>query len=163
MRALFLLLLVALFLPSCQTVDPMVAAQMETRRQAIANEPRGNWYIGRRYFIARTQFWGYVRRPGQSWDESRLTIFNEHQAIQPDRVLEDPTDGSAAHGFDHNYEYRLYGNFTGDTVYDPNSNLFLPEFKLTGSQLISPNPGFLFRPDERYTGERLLRNEPGLY
>lgn len=158
---LFVLALTA-WLPSCQTIDPMVEAQIETRRIAIANEPRGNWYIGRRYYIARTQFWGYLRRPGQSWDESRLVIFNEHQYRQPDRVPEEPEDGSPAHGYDHNYEYRIFGYYTGDTVYDPNSNLFLPEFKLTGAELITATPGFLFHPTERYTGDRLLRYEPGI-
>ena len=154
----------ALLLPSCATTnDPMVQAQIEARRMAITSEPRGDWYIGRRYYIPRTQFWGYLRRPGQSWDEAKLAIFNEFSHLQPDRVYEEPADGSPAHGYDHNYEYRIYGNFTGDTVYDPNSDIFLPEFRLTGHQLISANPGWLFNPKEKYDGRRLLRNEPGLW
>jgi hypothetical protein len=66
------------------------------------------------------------------------------------------------HGFDHNYEYRIYGNFsTGDPIYDPNSDLILPEFILRDYELISTNPGFLFRPDERYLPSALPPVYPG--
>lgn len=160
MRSLLLFFAFLLLLPSC--ADPMVQEKLNARRLAIASEPRGNWFIGRRYYIERTQFWGYLRRPGQSWDDARLVIFNESQHLQPDRVPEVPAGAGPAHGYDHNYEYRIYGHFTGDTVYDPNSDLFLPEFKLTNHQLINSNPGWLFHPTERYDGKHLLRMEPGL-
>lgn len=163
-RPLLLLLALALaLLPSCSTTttDPMVAVQLEARRAAITAEPRGDWFIGRRYHIPRTQFWGYLRRPGQSWDQSRLVIFNEHQTVQPDRLPEEPAAGNAL-GYDHNFEYRIFGHFTGDTVYDPNSDMFLPEFKLSSYQLITDKPGWLFNPNERFDGRRLLRHEPNL-
>ena len=64
------------------------------------------------------------------------------------------------YGFDHNQEYRIWGNFTGRRVYDPNSDLFLPEFQLTRWQLINQSPGWLFQPNERFNGNQLLRGEP---
>jgi hypothetical protein len=75
---------------------------------------------------------------------------NESVVHQPDRVQEVPVDGGKAHGYDHNYEYKLWGSFIGSKVYDPNSNLELPEFRLTNYQLINSNPGFLFYPNEPY-------------
>ena len=48
-RALFLLLALLPLLPSCQTTagGPMV----EARNQTILAEPRGDFWIGRRYFV----------------------------------------------------------------------------------------------------------------
>ncbi|MFZ4766202.1 MAG: hypothetical protein ACOYMN_14725 [Roseimicrobium sp.] len=152
----FLLALV-LLLSSC--ADPMVQQKMDARKIAIAGEPRGDYFIGRRYYIERTQFWGYLRRPGQTWDDSRLVMINESQHKAPDRLPEAPTEGGPAHGYDHNREYKMMGRFTGKTIYDPNSDLFLPEFLLTGWELLEESPGWLFHPKERYDGEHLLRFE----
>ena len=127
----------------CTTVNPRTKAMMEMRASQIAAEPRGDYWIGRRYWVMRTQFWGYVRRPGQSWDKAKLVIMNERIHRVPDH------SGGVTFGFDNNHEYRIWGGFSGDTVYDPNSNFFLPEFVLQRYELISPNPGFLFDPEER--------------
>ena len=35
------------------------------RKAQIAAEPRGDFYYGRRYFVEKTRFWGYLREPGQ--------------------------------------------------------------------------------------------------
>ena len=152
-----LLLGLAALLTSC--VDPMVEQQLASRRLAIANEPRGDWFIGRRYFIERTQFWGYIRRPGQSWDDSRLVMISENQKNVPDRLPEMPAGAGNAHGFDNNREYKMWGYFTGKKIYDPNSDLFLPEFALTNWEVYNESPGWLFHPKERMDGEHLLRFE----
>ncbi|MFT4546811.1 MAG: hypothetical protein ACI9UA_000462 [Pseudoalteromonas tetraodonis] len=120
----------------------------------INAEPRGNHYIGRRYFVEKTRFWGYVRRPGESWEKSRLVVVNEDLKRTPDRLPELPR-GSHGYGFDHNYQYKLIGRYTGDTVYDPNANMFLPEFLLESYELISADPGWLFSPSETYNSRRL--------
>ncbi len=118
------------------------------RNAQIAAEPRGDFYIGRRYFIDGTRFWGFIRKPGQPWQQAKLSVINEDQKFTPDRQRQ--IDGSAKMGFDHNHEYRLYGRFTGERVYDPNSNQVLPEFLLTRYELISSNPGFLFHPEQTF-------------
>jgi len=153
------LLCSAMLLASC--ADPMVQQQLDARRSVISAEGRGDYFIGRRYFIERTQFWGYLRRPGQSWDDSKLVVINESQKLTPDRLPEMPTDGSPSRGYDHNREYRIQGYFTGQKVYDPNSDLFLPEFMLTNYELINESPGWLFHPKEKYDGAHLLRFETG--
>lgn len=158
-----LLLAAALLLTLASCADPMIQQQMDARKLQINNEPRGDYFIGRRYYIERTQFWGYIRRPGQSWDSSRLVVINENQKSAPDRLPEMPADGGNAHGYDHNREYRIWGRFTGQTIYDPNSDLFLPEFMLTNYELISPAPGWLFHPKEKSDGKRLLRFEKQEY
>ena len=158
-----LLLAATLLLSLASCADPMIQQQMDARKLQINNEPRGDYFIGRRYYIERTQFWGYLRRPGQSWDSSRLVVINENQKSAPDRLPEMPADGGNAHGYDHNREYRMWGRFTGQTIYDPNSDLFLPEFMLTNYELISPAPGWLFHPKEKSDGKRLLRFEKQEY
>lgn len=140
----------AFALSSCTAVNEA----MQLRDQAILAEPPGDYYVGRRYYVKGTRFWGYLREPRQSWEESQLVIFNEHRKHQPDRVPEDPIEGPA-HGFDHNREYRIVGQFSGRKIYDPNSNFILPEFVLGDWSLIDEDPGFLFHPDEVYDVNRL--------
>ena len=159
MRRLAPLCLFALTLLLSACADPMIEQQMANRRTTIANEPRGDWYIGRRFAIAKTQYWGYLRRPGQPWKDAKLVMMNENSRTAPDRLPEMPTTEGNAHGFDHNHEYKIWGSFTGRTVYDPNSDLFLPEFRLTNWELISGSPGWLFKPNERFNGSQLLRFE----
>ena len=161
LRAACLFLVTLLLLPGCAGTGQF-AAQIAQRNAAIAAEPQGDYFIGRRCFIDRTQFWGYLRRPGQTWDRSKLVIFSEKLAKVPDRVPEAPTDGGLARGFDHNWEYKIWGYFSGARVYDPNSDLILPEFVLQRYEVINRSPGWLFKPGERFKGDRLLRAEPDL-
>lgn len=156
---LLLLLAASAWLASCASSARF--AEMEARRRAaIAAEPRGDYYVARRFHIDHTHFWGYLRRPGESWDRSRLVIINERFCKIPDRLPEQPASG-LAYGFNHNYEYHLEGEFSGRKVFDPNSNMVLPEFVLRSHKLVNERPGYLFRPSERFNGSQLLRGEPG--
>ncbi len=142
MRRLLLGSATALFLMSgCATPEMrnFQAAQI-AQRQAILQEPPGDYFIGRRYYNESYKFWGYVRRPRQPWHDARLVMFNEKLKLAPDRA--------ANHlGDDDKCEYRLYGRFTGDSVYEPPSNRLLPEFQLTGYELLSSNPPPIFAPN----------------
>lgn len=157
-RLTFLLPLLAVMLSSCES--PNIAAQLEARRAAIAAEPPGDYYIGRRFHIDRTHFWGYVRRPRESWNTSKLVIMNEKMKATPDRLPESPESGGNAFGFDHNHEYRLKGYYSGRRIYDPNSDLKLVEFVLQDWQPINSSPGWLFKPNEKFNGNQLMRVEP---
>jgi hypothetical protein len=107
--------------------------------QRIAAEPLGDYFIGRRYFKGTVfKFWGYLRRPGQPWSTAQLVVFNEKQKLTPDRE-------QLNFGFDNNYEYKIYGNFSGATVYEPASNGFYPEFILKKYELVSTSPPPIFR------------------
>ena len=125
----------------------------EERQAAIASEPTGNFYYGRRYYVEKTRFWGYLREPRQSADKSKLVIFKENRRKNPDRLSEDGPPG-ARYGFDNNYEYRIYGNYTGEKAYDPNSNQILPVFALSDYQVVSRQPGWLFSPKDYYHSQR---------
>jgi hypothetical protein len=127
---------------------------VEVRKAEIASEPTGNFFYGRRYFVYKTRFWGYLRKPRQAGRQSRLVVFNESRKLAPDRLPEDGPPG-ARFGFDQNHEYRIYGNYTGVTVYEPNSNQFLPEFMLTDFQLVKRQPGWLFSPRDHYDDRRV--------
>ncbi len=146
-----LLALPALILPlltQCNTLEKDIAA-IKAREALIAQEPRGDYYIGRRYYIPSTRFWGYLRQPGRSWRTAKLVVMHEGSCLTPDRLPED--HGSPRYSFDHNYEYKVYGAYTGNYAYEPNSNQKLPVFKPTRFERINTKPGWLFKPSERYS------------
>lgn len=135
--------------PSMQGPGNMGGPTLEERAAKIASEPTGDFYYGRRYFVEKTRFWGYVRNPRQPWNMAKLVIFREDRKHSPDRLPEHGQLGQR-YAFDQNFEYRLRGYFTGAKAYEPNSNQFLDEFMLTGYEALDSNPGWLFRPADRY-------------
>jgi len=131
------------FLPGCQTMPEGIQQVKIAMAQNIAAEPPGDYFIGRRYFKPDFKFWGYVRRPGQPWSTAQLVMFNEKQKLAPDRE-------QLNFGSDNNYEYKLYGYFSGDKVYEPASNGIYPEFILKGYEVLSTNPPPIFK--SQYSG-----------
>lgn len=158
---LFLLGLTVALTACSSSTSPRQQQLMDYRRMEIAAETPGDYYIARRFHIERTHIWGYVRKPGQPWHEAKLVMMNEKITRQPDRYPELPQGDGPAFGSDHNREYRLWGYFSGRRVYDPNSNLSLPEFVLQRYEVKNTSPGWLFHPGERFNGKQLLRGEPG--
>ena len=132
-------ILLGLFLfTGCASTPSGIQQARTDSAQRIASEPPGDYYIGRRYFKGSVyKFWGYVRKPGQPWKTAQLVVFNEKEKLSPDRE-------KLAFGSDNNYEYRLWGTFSGETVYEPASNGFYPEFILRDYQLVSSNPPPIF-------------------
>src|SRR5246500_441884 len=131
--------LTSLLFSSCETSAPTGIQQAKINvQQQIAAEPPGDYYVGRRYYKPDFKFWGYVRRPGQPWATAQLVMLNENEKLAPDRER-------LEFGDDNNYEYKLYGYFSGDKVYEPASNGIYPEFVLKGYELISANPPPAFR------------------
>lgn len=125
----------------------------EFRKQKIATEQTGNFFYGRRYYVEKTRFWGYLRKPRQPWSTARLVMMNESRTKVPDRL---PEYGSGQrYAYDQNFEYRVYGNYTGETVYEPNSNQFLPEFRPTRFELVDRDPGWLFSPADQYDRQQI--------
>lgn len=122
---------------------------VEERNANIAAERTGDFFYGRRYFVEKTRFWGYLRQPRQSWNRAKLVIMREDKKHCPDRMPESGPPGQC-YAFDNNYDYRIRGYYTGEQGYEPNSNQFLPIFMLTGYETLDRQPGWLFRPDDRY-------------
>lgn len=127
---------------------------VEQRNAGIASEPSGDFYYGRRYFVEKTRFWGYLRQPRQPWSRAKLVVMREGQKHTPDRMSEDGPAGQR-YAYDNNYEYRIRGRYTGEQCYEPNSNQFLPVFQLTGYELLERQPGWLFQPNDRYDRFRI--------
>ena len=128
-------LFLLVFLTSC--VNSGDQALRIAQAQAISQEPPGDYYIGRRYYNPNYKFWGYVRRPGQPWRTAQLVMLNEKQKLAPDREINQ-------FGVDNNCEYHLFGKFTGESVYEPASNRFYPEFLLTNYELVNRSPPSIF-------------------
>jgi hypothetical protein len=106
--------------------------------QEIANEPPGAYFVGRRYYKTEYKFWGFVRPSGQPWTAAKMVMLNENQKLAPDRA-------TGKLGSDNNYEYKLFGYYSGDTVYEPASNGLYPEFVLKGYELRSATPASIYR------------------
>ena len=128
--------LVAVFFSSCQTVDSNAPARA-AMAAAIRAEPPGDYFIGRRMYKKDYKMWGWVREPGRPWSSSKLVMMNEQTTLAPDR-------SRGTLGDDNNFEYRLRGRFTGETVYEPASDRFYPEFQLTGYEVIDQNPPLIY-------------------
>ena len=129
------LLALALFVSGCaegptgiQGGKRYAAATVDT-----SSEAPGDYWIGRRYYIPVYKFWGFVRRPGQPWSTAQLVMMNEQKKLAPDREVNQL-------GSDNNFEYKLYGDFSGERVYEPASNSIYPEFVLKNYELISRTP-----------------------
>ena len=154
--ALPLVGLTTLTLTNCAPMSGSRSANMgmsevtpQMRQLDVSAEARGDFFYARRYFVEKTRFWGYVRKPGQSWSEARLVVMNEGSTPQPDRKPEAGPE-SNRHGYDQNYTYRIKGHYTGRKIYEPASNLFLPEFKASSYSVIQRDSGWLFTPKDYY-------------
>ena len=150
-RNLITLLSLLFALNACQTGPS--ARDLQKARTAmeenIRNERPGKYFIGRRYFKVDYKMWGYLRKPGEPWTDSRLVVFNEDKTLAPDRAAN-------AIGTDNGFEYKIYGRFSGQDVYEPASNATYPEFLLGSMELVTKTPGPIFQnrkalnPKERY-------------
>jgi hypothetical protein len=132
----YLVALAAFLLTSCETLDREGPARAALAA-AIRAEAPGDYFIGRRMFKKDYKMWGWVREPGKPWKTAQLVMMNEQLKLAPDR------EGGKL-GTDNNFEYRLRGRFTGETVYEPASDKFYPEFQLTGYELISQTPPSIY-------------------
>jgi len=140
------------FFSGCATADPNAQSRVAMLAE-INGEPEGNYYIGRRYYKVDYKFWGFIRKPHQPWSTAQLVMFNEQQKLAPDREL-------GKLGSDNGYEYKLYGSFSGETIYEPASNGFYPEFVLKGYELRSASPASIFKIPGALDPERRVIAKP---
>lgn len=151
LRRFFTATVSALLLSQCQMISLEDDCRAIAAREAeIAAEPRGDYFVGRRYYIPNTRFWGYLRKPGESWRNSQMVMMDESAVRTPDRGMEPPAP-NAVFGSDQNVEYIVRGVFTGKKAYDPSTNQVLPMFRATSYEVRNSNPGFLFKPSEEYS------------
>ncbi len=148
----FILLVSLTFLAGCETMPQGIQQARVAMSQRIQTEPAGNYFVGRRYYKRDFKFWGYVRRPGESWNTAVLVMLNENKKLAPDRE-------QVNFGYDNGYEYRLYGKFSGDKVYEPASNGVYPEFVLDGYELISTRPPPIFKSQYSGSGDNRYQIE----
>lgn len=138
----------------CETVDKD-RTQREAIMQAVLREVPGDYFVGRRMYKEDYKMWGWVRPPRQPWSKARLVMLNEQRVLAPDRAANKV-------GSDNGFEYRLGGYFSGETVYEPASDGFYPEFVLTGYELLSTNPPNIYR-QERQNDPKVRLLSPPIY
>lgn len=140
--------------PEMEGIQSARIAARQAMAKEISAEAPGDYFIGRRYYKVDYKFWGFVRQPGQPWSTAKLVMMNEQTKLAPDRQ-------KGILGSDHGYEYKLYGRYSGQTVYEPASNSFYPEFVLTGYELISTTPPpILSIPGSNDPVRRIIENPP---
>jgi hypothetical protein len=132
------LLITTGFFVGCEAVDSPEKVARAAMTAAIPTEPEGDYFIARRYYKVDYKFWGWVRKPRQPWTAAKLVMLNENAKLAPDRAI-------GKLGSDNNVEYKLFGSFSGETVYEPASNGFYPEFLLKGYEVISQTPANIYR------------------
>ena len=152
-RRHFFLIVSLFYLGGCQTIPNGMDQVRSGLAQEIQAEPPGDYFVGRRYFKKEFHFWGYVRRPGQPWISAQLVVLNEKKKLAPDRE-------QFRIGSDNNYEYKLTGSFSGQTVYEPASNGFYPEFVLKSYELRSASPANIYRTPGATDPQRRIIAQP---
>jgi hypothetical protein len=148
-KKIIIALVACLALTQCHSLRSDCEALRE-REAAIAQEEKGEYFVGRRYYIPLCRFWGYLREPGQSWRDAKLVMMDETLVRTPDRGPEDPLP-NATFGRDQNVEYVIRGEYTGRKAYDPSTDQVLPMFRATSYEVRNREPGFLFVPSEEYS------------
>jgi len=136
----------------CATADPQGASRTAMLAE-LKNEQPGSYFIGRRYYKVDYKFWGWVRKPGEPWSSAVLVMMNENTKLAPDREL-------GKLGSDNNYEYKIFGDFSGQKVYEPASNGFYPEFVLKGYELKNVSPGNIYKAVGATNPERRVIAHP---
>src|SRR5258708_26763753 len=95
----------------CQTISrTTVSNGLEVSPEAaerVKTERLGDYFVGRRLVGQHFYFWGYVKKPGESWDRAKLVMLNENMARAPDRVR----NASAS---DTHWDNRRCGIFSAD-------------------------------------------------
>ncbi len=135
------------FLTSCETIHVQNRADRSAIDASIAHEKSGNYYIGRRFYKIDYHMWGWVKKPGEPWKQAQLVMMNEQKTLVPNRA-------QGKIGSDNDYEYFLYGFYSGDKVYEPASDAFYPEFVLTKAVLIDKAPPLIY-PDSRWKDPKI--------
>lgn len=135
------------FLTSCETIHVQNRADRSAIDASIAQEKSGNYYIGRRFYKFDYHMWGWVKKPGEPWKQAQLVMMNEQKTLVPNRA-------QGKIGSDNDYEYFLYGFYSGDKVYEPASDAFYPEFVLTKAVLIDKAPPLIY-PDSRWKDPKI--------
>ena len=125
------------FLAGCSTMPEGIQQAKVAAANRIATEAPGDYFVGRRYYKPDFKFWAMCAGPA-SPGTAQLVMLNEKQKLAPDRQ-------ALSFGSDNNYEYKLYGFFSGERVYEPASNTIYPEFVLKNYELLSTTPPPIFR------------------
>jgi hypothetical protein len=143
----FFLVTLLLLFSGCETIQVQNRADRRALDASIAQEKPGNYYIGRRFYKVDYHMWGWVKKPGEPWKQAQLVMMNEQRTLIPDRA-------EKKLGCDNDYEYFLYGFYSGDKVYEPASDHFYPEFVLTKAVLVDKAAPLIY-PDSRWKDPKI--------
>ena len=140
----------ALAFSGCETMEDAGRVSMN---EAIRAEAPGNYFIARRMYKQDYKVWGWVREPGKPWKTAKLVMLNEQRQLAPDRAANKI-------GFDNGYEYKLTGYFSGQTVYEPASDGFYPEFVFQGAEVRAVSPPNIYQQKRQNKPEVRILQPP---
>lgn len=112
----------------------------------------GTAYIGHRTIVEKYAGWGWIRKESDSWRKARWAALGETlgEIEAPGRYTQHPES-------DQDVQYRLYGEWSDGTAYEPNIDIFIPVFSLKGFERIGPAPRPNLRPPK---GQAPTRSRP---
>ncbi|MEO0453163.1 MAG: hypothetical protein AAFY98_03375 [Verrucomicrobiota bacterium] len=103
----------------------------------------GQAYLGHRSVVDRYAGWGWIKKEDSVWKRAQWAVIEEipRKMPIPGRFLGNPNQ-------DDNYQYKLYGEWANYKAYEPNYDVYVPVFQLTGFELIGKRskPGGLRPP-----------------
>jgi hypothetical protein len=107
----------------------------------------GEVWIGHRAVIERYAGWGWIKREREPWSRARWVMLEEEpgQRMAPGRFHSRPT-------LDDNTQYRIFGQFADYKGYEPNLDVFVDVFRITGWETIGPATRPDLKPPRGSTG-----------
>jgi hypothetical protein len=130
------------FMPS--SAEPVEKPKPEEKKivaPGLVGAAEGEMFIGHRFYEEKGGGWGWVKRPNEGWNQAIWVVLKE----TPGKIVA-PFRRNSGRSADHNYEYKLWGEFNGESAYDPHRDEVMPAFLLKGYQVIGPTEPLTRKP-----------------
>ncbi|MEM6885415.1 MAG: hypothetical protein AAF571_10315 [Verrucomicrobiota bacterium] len=114
-------------------LDPPLPPHPHGTIPQSSGDTTGDIYIAHRSVVEKYNGWGWVKHESESWSDAQWVTVREKlgKVIVPGRHLKH-TDN------DDGMQYRFYGEFSSETAYEPNKDVFIAIFNLKGFEVIGP-------------------------
>ncbi|MEM6600960.1 MAG: hypothetical protein AAF649_06205 [Verrucomicrobiota bacterium] len=112
-------------------LDPPLPPHPHGKTPDRSGDTTGDVYIAHRSVVEKYNGWGWVKHESESWRDAQWVAVREKlgQVILPGRHLQHPDN-------DDGMQYRFYGEFSTETAYEPNKDVFVAVFNLKGFEVI---------------------------
>lgn len=112
-------------------IDPPLPPHPHSSIPKSLGDTSGEVFLAHRSVVEKYNGWGWIKKESEPWSRARWSAVREQlgKVILPGRHLSHPDN-------DADMQYRFYGEFSKETAYEPNKDVFVPIFDLKGFELI---------------------------